>query len=65
MQEQPDDPTERRAEEIYATLPYHGAGKKPGWVLRGNSFMQDEARRLARLELSGPVQSQDDSHKQT
>lgn len=45
-------PVERRAEEIYDALPYDGAGEKPAWVPNGNSFKQDEARTLARLELA-------------
>lgn len=39
---------EQRAREIYRML--DGASDHP-WVEGGNSFMQDEARRLARLNL--------------
>jgi hypothetical protein len=45
------EPVETRAKEIYDAWPYNGAGGKPGWVPRGNSVKQDEARELARREL--------------
>jgi hypothetical protein len=42
------DPVEVRAKEIYAT--FEGSERHP-WIERGNSLMQDKARRLARAEV--------------
>lgn len=44
------DALEARAAEIYGGFDYDGPGKKPPWVPGGNSFKQDEARTIARLE---------------
>ena len=46
------DGLEARAAEIYGGFEYDGPGEKPPWVPGGNSFKQDEARTIARLEAN-------------
>ena len=40
------------AEHIYNQMPHKTTGKKPRWVVNGNSLKQDEARTIARIVLS-------------
>lgn len=50
---EPDaDALEARAAEIYDGLEYDGPGEKPSWMPGGNSFKQDAARTIARLEAN-------------
>lgn len=57
-QAQPVADREKAAQEAIAAIfydlfSYPGPGAKPAWVPGGNSFKQDEARRLARHVLEG------------
>lgn len=51
------EPVEKRAKEIYAAFEYDGPPGtiKPEWTPGGNGIKQDEARQIARREMSeGP-----------
>lgn len=42
---------ESQAQIAYALMDYDGPGEKPAWVDHGNSQKQDDARRIALVEL--------------